>query len=240
VHEATLTSRSTLTGIVWPDDVKPRTSLTVLCPRGGASHDIGVLLPEIEPTVTFLGPVPDEPAAEPICTCTPEWCYVGDDVPNTALASECRVCAWLSPADPCPAREEAEEAELLAEPEPVTDGQLAAITGTLTALASVETPLPSPADLPRGDAPTEQMDAVPAAEQTAIVGHSGVINWPTDEPSDTELESLEVIDLDRDYRPRWRRALAFVRTNWTPARAVYVAATGGSFVDSLVTWLVTR
>src|SRR5204863_5986746 len=36
------------TGIVWPDDVKPRTSLTVLCPRGGASHDIGVLLPDLE------------------------------------------------------------------------------------------------------------------------------------------------------------------------------------------------
>jgi hypothetical protein len=47
VHEATLTSRSTLTGITWPDDVKPRTSLTVLCPRGGASHDVGVLLPQL-------------------------------------------------------------------------------------------------------------------------------------------------------------------------------------------------
>jgi hypothetical protein len=47
VHEATLTSRSTLTGITWPDDVKPRTSLTVLCPRGGASHDVGVLLPNL-------------------------------------------------------------------------------------------------------------------------------------------------------------------------------------------------
>lgn len=61
VHEATLTSRSTLTGITWPADVKPRTSLTVLCPRGGASHDIGVLLPELN----VDWPDDDLPAAEP-------------------------------------------------------------------------------------------------------------------------------------------------------------------------------
>lgn len=69
VHEATLTSRSTLTGIVWPDDVKPKTSLTVLCPRGGASHDVGVLLPHVErgnvdwPDEDL--PAPPQPAAEP-------------------------------------------------------------------------------------------------------------------------------------------------------------------------------
>lgn len=66
VHEATLTSRSTLTGISWPADVKPRTSLTVLCPRGGASHDIGVLLPEANvdwPDDDL--PAKPEPVAEP-------------------------------------------------------------------------------------------------------------------------------------------------------------------------------
>jgi hypothetical protein len=84
VHEATLTSRSTLTGITWPDDVLPRTSLTVLCPRGGASHDIGVLLPNLPDEEQFVEPedveTPDihgellgsepldepEPAAEPM------------------------------------------------------------------------------------------------------------------------------------------------------------------------------
>ena len=62
VHEATLTSRSTLTGIEWPDDVKPKTSLTVLCPRGGASHDIGVLLPDL-PVANVDWPDADLPAA---------------------------------------------------------------------------------------------------------------------------------------------------------------------------------
>jgi hypothetical protein len=68
VHEATLTSRSTLTGIVWPDDVKPKTSLTVLCPRGGASHDIGVLLPNLNvdwPDTDLPGTPEPEPVVEP-------------------------------------------------------------------------------------------------------------------------------------------------------------------------------
>ncbi|MGW4525127.1 hypothetical protein [Amycolatopsis sp. NPDC004378] len=60
VHEATLTSRSTLTGIVWPEDVKPRTSLTVLAPRGAAGHDIGVLLPDLPDQV------PDVAEPEPV------------------------------------------------------------------------------------------------------------------------------------------------------------------------------
>lgn len=67
VHEATLTSRSTLAGIEWPDDVEPRTSLTVLCPRGGASHDIGVLLPKSNvdwPDADLPATPEPEPAAE--------------------------------------------------------------------------------------------------------------------------------------------------------------------------------
>jgi hypothetical protein len=39
---------------------------------------------------------------------------------------------------------------------------------------------------------------------------------------------------------RWERTRRYVKANWTPARAAYVAATGGSFFGALVTWLVTR
>lgn len=251
--EATLTSESKLTGIEWPADVLPRTSLTVLCPRGGASHDIGVVLSELERPVAFIdddadvNAVLDEieggPALEPVCTCTPEWCYVGVDVPHGA--SECRLCARLCEADGCPAREEADEAELLVEPEPVTDEQLAAITGALTALAdaapTVESTLPGPADytvptdlqVVERDEPTE---TIPAVEQTTITPATGELEWPTA----AALASLEMLDLDRDYRPRWRRALAWVQVNMSPARAAYTAATGGAFFGSLITWLVTR
>ena len=74
---------------------------------------------------------------EPVCTCTPEWCYVGDDVPDTALASECRVCVWRSEADGCPARIESEEAALLAEPEwPPASGDLDPFTAPVDFLGS--------------------------------------------------------------------------------------------------------
>lgn len=247
VCTAQLTATSKLVGIDWPADVVAGTRVTVMCAKGSAGHDIGVLLPDLPP---------DKPAAEPVCTCTPEWCYVGDDVPDTALASECRRCAWLTPADGCPARIEADEAELLAEPEawsgasdeawkPATDEQLAAITGALTALAdaapTVESTLPGPADytvptdlqVVERDEPTE---TIPAVEQTTITPATGELEWPTA----AELASLEMLDLDRDYRPRWRRALAWVQVNMSPARAAYTAATGGAFFGSLITWLVTR
>lgn len=45
----------------------------------------------------------------------------------------------------------------------------------------------------------------------------------------------------RHARPsRWARARRYVKVNWTPGRAAYVAATGGSFLGGLVTWLVAR
>lgn len=49
-----------LIGIAWPDDVTAGTRVTVMCAKGSAGHDVAVLLPPLEPTVTFLGPVPDE------------------------------------------------------------------------------------------------------------------------------------------------------------------------------------
>lgn len=214
VHEATLTSRSTLTGIEWPDDVQPRTSLTVLCPRGGASHDIGVLLPDLNvdwPDADL--PAEPQPQPEP----EPEQ----DDEPEPD-AAECgtavhatveRILSWLPDVE----------------------------------LPAAETAQPGPAEyevLASDDQPTEQIDVV---EQTAIVANSGVIVWPAEEPTPAEeeptaaeLAALEVVDLDRDYRPRWRRAAAFVQANWTNARATYIAATSGTFFGSLVTWLVTR
>lgn len=249
VLTAQLTTGSKLVGINWPDDITAGTRVTVMCPRGSTSHDIGVLLPDLNvdwPDADLPDPEPEpevEPAAEPVCTCTPEWCYVGVDVPHGA--SECRLCARLCEADGCPAREEADEAELLAEPEPVTDEQLAAITGALTALAdaapTVESTLPGPADytvptdlqVVERDEPTE---TIPAVEQTTITPATGELEWPTA----AALASLEVLDLDRDYRPRWRRALAWVQVNMSPARAAYTAATGGAFFGSLITWLVTR
>jgi hypothetical protein len=68
VHTATLTSRSTLTGIEWPDDVQPRMTLTVMCPRGAASHDVGVLLPKSNvdwPDADLPAKPQPEPDADP-------------------------------------------------------------------------------------------------------------------------------------------------------------------------------
>jgi len=213
VHEATLTSRSTLTGIEWPDDVQPRTSLTVLCPRGGASHDIGVLLPDLNvdwPDEDL--PAMPEPEPQPV----PESEDEHEDA-KPEHADDCTGCGGPGIV-PCAADE--------------VIGVMAFRDGW---------PIK---DL---GAPTEQMDAVLAAEQTVIAADFGAIVWPAEEPTPVEeeptaadLAALEVVDLDRDYRPRWRRAAAFVQANWTNARATYIAATSGTFVGSLVTWLVTR
>jgi len=81
------------------------------CEHPSLIHDVSGDPEDPKPMCCADGCRCGQPA--PVCTCTPEWCYVGDDVPNCALASECRLCAWLSPADPCPAREEADEAAAL-------------------------------------------------------------------------------------------------------------------------------
>lgn len=58
---AKLTAGSKLVGIEWPADIRPHMSLTVLCPRGGASHDVGVLLPTLEQPLHFDNATLDEP-----------------------------------------------------------------------------------------------------------------------------------------------------------------------------------
>lgn len=161
-YEATLTAGSKLVGIDWPEDVLPQTGLTVLCPRGGASHDIGVVLPD----ANVDWPDADLPAAEP----TPE--PAGDeadegvdpedietpDINGELLGSEpldepelwcdehghpalrCTYCDTTGEID-----------ESGTKSEPVTDEQLAAITGALTAVADAAYPadegvLPGPAE----------------------------------------------------------------------------------------------
>jgi hypothetical protein len=222
---AQLTSASKLVGIEWPADIAAGTRVTVMCPRGAAGHDVAVQLPDL-PQANVDWPDEDLPAAP-----APDPGREGDD--------------------------ESEQAELPdddVKPEITTDVTQFedTIVGALAALAEVEPPaetvLAGPAEC---EQPTETIPAISAAEQTEIAISFGRIDWPADEqdqpaswpvdePTDDELTSMEVVDLDRDYRPQWRRALAFVRENWTPTRATYVAATGGTFIGSLVTWLVTR
>lgn len=76
---ATLTAASKLIGIAWPADIVAGSRVVVMCPRGAAGHDVAVQLPDLpEPTVTFLGPVPDDEAdAEPLVDLA-EWNRLAD------------------------------------------------------------------------------------------------------------------------------------------------------------------
>lgn len=202
--EATLTSESRLSGIDWPADVKPRTSLLVLCPRGGASHDIGVVLPEIDRPHDL--PATQETVVEPVS----EIVFDSDDVEEVSEVSFARPEDWREI-----------DVQIIRE----NGGPANYEVPTTLRLVSSTAPTETIAAVPADGWPADEPDAFEEdpAEQTAIVPAVGVIEWPT-----------------YDYRPRWRRALAWVRTNTTPTRAVYAAATGGTFLGSLLTWLVTR
>lgn len=94
VHTATLTSRSTLTGIVWPEDVKPRTSLIVLCPRGSQSHDVAVRLPDLPEPLHYAYTKADREAAPVADEVDPidlvETSVAGElDIADDGLCSKC-------------------------------------------------------------------------------------------------------------------------------------------------------
>lgn len=207
VCEATLTSESKLSGIDWPADVLPRTSLTVLCPRGGASHDIGVVLPELEPTVTFLGPVPDEPTAEPEPVTDEQLAAITGAL--TALADAAPV---IEVAQPGPAEYEVPTTLRPADRDWQDDVEEDAAVAIPHDWREID------ARVIRENAPTETIAAVPADGWPAekldsgyLVEHLAVFE---EEPAEQTaivpaVGELEVLDLDRDYRPRWRRALAW-------------------------------
>lgn len=78
--------------------------------------------------------------------------------------------------------------------------------------------------------PTVEFDA-------AAVVYARKLDWQIREARRAEQQRLDALVVPESVRARVRR---WVRDNWTPYRAAYVAATAGVFVGSLVTWVVTR
>lgn len=195
VHEATLTSRSTLTGITWPEDVLPRTSLTVLCPRGGASHDIGVLLPD-PPDAKHESAVDDED--EDLAA---EAAQFADDVMEM----------WH--------RDDEEPAPVDTS---VITNALAALADAAP-VADVEQPGPAEYRVPSPHPRTEQFDAVEQpVTGVLVVPEQGEPEWPGAEDSEERTDLLPAVvvpDLVEDDEPGTVFSAALVAVRTPPRRA---------------------
>ena len=250
MHQAEIVGGSKVTGIEWPEDVTPGTRVTVMCPRGSATHDIAVLLPLLAEPLHYAY-VEDDREAAPVAEDvdpielveTSEANEPGDFAVALVEAEHADDCTGCGGPDQVPCAADRVIGDFA-----YRDGQ--PIKNLITGELLDEPTWPGNEELADQEVTDLLPIVVPEIEERAepgtVYSAALVAAKAVDEQDDDEDplglydDDLDVLDLDHDYRPRWRRALAFVRINATPTRAVFIAATGGTFVGSLVTWLVTR